>query len=190
MNFHLQNYSCSFSSSSSLTNSLSSPSSSVSLSNLLLDHHPAQQMQNNPQQSLSNNHTSATNSVSSAVEPHAMNHMHPHPHPLFLHSDFRGMPSPLFDPRTALDLALAAAVRNSSNPSGSEPLDFYSQRLRQLAGGSTVSPSPGSPGFSRKPAMTPPSPLSPEDGKDSNKNDFSSLFFVFFIFDFLILLSP
>ncbi|XP_035708731.1 transcription factor mef2A isoform X2 [Folsomia candida] len=87
-----------------------------------------------------------------------------------VNSDFRPLPNLPFDPRTALDLACAAAaaaaVRNSNNSSGvGEPMDFYSQRLRQLAGGSSVSPSPGSPGFSRKPVMTPPSPLSPDDGK-------------------------
>ena len=97
-------------------------------------------------------------------------------HPgLFLHSDFRpslsGLPGLPFDPRTALDLAAAAAStarhHSSSNVSSlSEPMDFYSQRLRQLAGGSSVSPSPASPGFSsRKSAMTPPSPVSPDDGK-------------------------
>ncbi|CAG7833816.1 unnamed protein product [Allacma fusca] len=79
------------------------------------------------------------------------------------------IPSLPFDPRTTLDLAAAAAAAVSnrhSNPSLSEPLDFYSQRLRQLAGGTSVSPSPVSPGFSsRKPVITPPSPLSPDDGK-------------------------
>lgn len=169
-----------------------SPNVSATLSNLLLDHHnnhlqhhlhhhsnsastnsAANQLQHHPLLNPCSN-----NSASSPVAELAANLHHHHPG-LFLHSDFRpspggalGLPNLPFDPRTALDLAAAAAAAaanrhaNSGAASGlTEPLDFYSQRLRQLAGGSSVSPSPGSPGFSRKPAMTPPSPLSPEDGK-------------------------
>lgn len=158
----------------SFTNSLSSSSQSVSLSNLLLDHHLPHHHgnQHSLHSSITNNSASTNNSATSVSAEHlSLNQIHPHHHPLFLHSDFRPLPNLPFDPRTALDLATAAAAaaaavsRHSNNPSGSEPLDFYSQRLRQLAGGSSVSPSPGSPGFARKPAMTPPSPLSPEDGE-------------------------
>lgn len=111
---------------------------------------------------------------------------HPHPHDIFLHSDFRPSPQPIpglpgslpFDAR-AMDLAAAAAaavasIRHPANPGAApagsltEPLAFYSQKLKQLAGGSgtnSSSPNPLSPGFPRKPVMTPPSPLSPDDGK-------------------------
>jgi len=85
------------------------------------------------------------------------------------------LPSIPFDPRATLDLAAAAAAAAAANrhPASTtstslpEPLDFYSQRLRQLAGGTSVSPSPVSPGFSsgsRKPTMSSPSPMSSEEG--------------------------
>lgn len=92
-----------------------------------------------------------------------------------------------------MDLAAAAAaavasIRHPGNPGAApagsltEPLDFYSQKLKQLAGGSssTVSPSPLSPGFSRKPAMTPPSPSSPEDGKPSLFKSYFAFFLILF----------
>lgn len=133
-------------------------------------------------------------------------HHHPHPHDIFLHSDFRPSPSPSglpglagslpFDARVDLAAAAAAAmasIRHPGNPGAApagsltEPLDFYSQKLKQLAGGtSSASPSPLSPGFTRKPVMTPPSPLSPEDGKLLFKLNSC---FVLFLFDLFLLES-